>query len=447
MNSKPTEHIPFFNRLIVHFLVVALFTSVAAFSTSHFISTKFPEWLFTSNCFQGYWDKRIDDAFDDLQKFVTDNQWTCDEVITSTPQRIASEDIVFYFELLPFFDLNDPKQQQYIQKHNVFVLHCADGNLISSTYTAGEPLMYFCQISGMIGGTVVACLILSVYIFHLLHRIKQLYQQILYARNVDVNQSISLKGKDELTMLAQNTEQMRISLLGLLNQEKELQQNHIQLITTLSHDIRTPLTKLMGYAEILYYHKYANQEEMTHYIKYITQTIQRLKEMTDTLLSCVLVNGQLIHDDRQLVDGPEFLTQMLYEGFSDLENAGFLVSLPTLSGSYALNICISDFQRICDNLSSNILKYASIEHPILIETTDQPQTIQLRISNHKSVAKKNVPHHGIGLSSVNDLVKKMNGSFDISADKEMFSVHISIPKVNRKYHADADPRNVREADN
>lgn len=428
MNGKPTEHIPFFNRLIVHFLVVALFTSVAAFSTSHFISTKFPEWLFTSDCFQGYWDKRIDDAFDDLQKFVTDNQWTCDEVIGSTPQRLASEDIVFYFELVPFFDLNDPKQQQYIQEHDVFVLRCADGNLISSTYTAGEPLMHLCQISGMISGTIVGCLILSAYILHLLHRIKQLYQQILYSRNVDVNQSISLKGKDELSMLAQNTEQMRISLLGLLNQEKELQQKHIQLIATLSHDIRTPLTKLMGYTEILYYQKYADQEERTHCIKYMIETIQRLKEMTDDLLSCILVNGQWMHDDRQLVDGPEFLTQMLYEGFSDLEDAGFEVSLPALTGSYALNICISDFQRICDNLSSNILKYASTEHPILIEITDQPQTIQLRISNHKSTSKRNAPHHGIGLSSVNDLVKKMNGAFEISEDKKCFPCLSLFPK-------------------
>lgn len=98
--------------------------------------------------------------------------------------------------------------------------------------------------------------------------------------------------------------------------------------------------------------------------------MQRLKEMTDHLLDCVLVKGQLIHDDRQLVDGPEFLAQMLYEGFSELGDAGFAVSLSSLSGSYALNICIFDFQRICDNLSSNILKYASAEHSILIETAD-----------------------------------------------------------------------------
>ncbi len=444
MNSRSAEHIPFFNRLIVQFLIVALLTSVVAFSTSDLISTEFPEWLITSDYFRGYWDKRIDKAFDDLQKNVTENQWTCDEVIETTPQRLDSEDIVFYFELVPFFDLNDPKQQEYIQEHDVFVLHCADGNLISSTYTAGKPLMHLCQISGMISGTVVGCLVLSVYVLHLLHRIRQLYQQILYSRNIDVNQSISLKGKDELASLAQNTEQMRISLLGLLNQEKELQQKHIQLIATLSHDIRTPLTKLMGYTEILYYQKYATPEERTHCIKYMIETIQRLKEMTDDLLSCVLVKGQLVHDDRQLVDGPEFLSQMLYEGFSDLEDAGFVVSLPSLNGSYALNVCISDFQRICDNLSSNILKYASSKHPIDIKAIDEPKMVRLQISNYKSVAKKNAPHHGIGLSSVNDLIQKMDGSFEILEDKERFSVYISIPKVNRKYTT--DPLGVMGAD-
>ncbi len=444
-SNQKAERIPFFHHLIVQFLVVALITSVVAFSTSHTISTQFPEWLFASDWFQDYWDKRLEKAFDDLQKNVTDHQWTCDEVIESMPQRLASENIVFYFELVPFLDLNDPEHRQYIEDHGASVLHCADGNLISTNYMLGEPLMHLYQVSGMITGTVIACLMLSAYVLHLLHRIKQLYQQILYSRNIDVNQSISLKGKDELALLAKNTEQMRISLLELLNREKELQQKHIQLIATLSHDIRTPLTKLMGYAEILYYQKYTNQEERAHCIKYMIETIQRLKEMTDNLLDCVLVKGQLIHDDRQLVDGPEFLTQMLYECFSDLENAGFVVSLPNLSGSYALNVCIFDFQRICDNLSSNILKYASPKHPILIEVADERQMIQLQISNYKSVVKENAPHHGIGLASVKNLIQKMDGSFEISEDKETFSVYISIPKVNREYHI-TEPISIRDTD-
>ncbi len=432
---KPSEHIPFFNRLIVHFLMVALLTSTAAFSTSQLISTKLPELLFDSQHFQAYWDQCIDTAFVNMQKNVTDNQYTRDEVIESMPQRLASENIVFYFEMVPFLDLDDPIHQKYIEDHDALILYCADGNLVSTSYMLGEPLVHIYQISGMVGGTVVACIILSIYVLHLLHRIKHLYQQILYSRNVDVHKRISLKGSDELAALSQNIEQMRTCLLELIDREKELRDNHMQLIATLSHDIRTPLTKLMGYTEILHYKKYADPSEQSHCISYMLETIKRLREMTDNLLDCVLVKGQLMHDDCQLVDGPEFLTQVLYEGFSDLEKYGFKVFLPDLKGSYALNICISDFLRIIDNLSSNIMKYACREHPVLISAEDTNETVKLNISNHKAAKKKIIPHHGIGLASVNELIKKMGGSFKALEEKEEFSVCICIPKVNLECHA------------
>ena len=431
IKNNSTEHIPFSKNLIVQFLIVTMITSVAAFSTNHFISIKFPEWVMSGGQVGEYWDEHVNAAFTDLQKKVTENRWACDEVIESTQHRLSTDNIVFFFEELPFLDLNDPKQQEYIQNNEVFVLHCADGNLISSSYTLGGHLADFLRVVGMVSGTIIACLVLFSYVLYLVHRINKLYRQVLYSRNMDVNQSVYLKGQDQLARLAQNIEGMRITLLELLENEKETQKSQIQLMATLSHDIRTPLTKLMGYTEILLYRKYADQQEQERCTKYIQETVQRLKAMTDDLLNCALVNGHLIHDDRQIVNGPEFLTQMLYEGFSDLEDAGFSISLPNLNGFYVLNICISDFQRICDNLSSNILKYASIDHPIVIEAADDPNVICLSISNHKTAARKSTPRHEIGLVSVRELVKKLEGSIDIVDKKETFSVCISIPKVNR----------------
>lgn len=428
-DDAAAAHVPFFKRLIVQFLLVALLASTAAFFFNHFISSQLPEWLGSHGPFQSYWNARIDSAFADLQKDVTENNRTCDEVIESTQHRISTEAIVFFFEQLPFLNLEDPEQREYLQTHDVFVLQCADGNLISSSYSIGNPITRICNLTGMIGGTVISCLILSAYVLHLLHRINKLCQQILYSRDTDINKSISLKGQDELAWLAQNTEKMRAALLELLEKEKKTQENQIQLIAMLSHDIRNPLTKLMGYAEILHYQKYSSQEEQTHCITYILETVRRLKDMTDNLLNCVLVNKQTVHDDTQLVDGPAFLTQILFEGFCCLEDAGFSVSLPALSGSYALNICISDFQRIIDNLSSNILKYASADYPILIEAAEEPDMIHLSVSNRKAILPKNVQRHEIGLVSVRELVEKMEGSVEISDQSSTFSVRISLPKA------------------
>lgn len=84
-----------------------------------------------------------------------------------------------------------------------------------------------------------------------IHRINKLYQQVLLSSQFEENSSIKIGGRDEIAKLGNEIESMGISLLSLLENEEKMRFESEQMVASLSHDLRTPLTKLTGYLEIV----------------------------------------------------------------------------------------------------------------------------------------------------------------------------------------------------
>lgn len=88
--------------------------------------------------------------------------------------------------------------------------------------------------------------------------------KILEGGNLDY--PITLKGKDELSSLAQSINEMRKSFIERLESEERARVANSELVTAMSHDLRTPLTALVGYLDIIEYKKYQDQEALAKYI-------------------------------------------------------------------------------------------------------------------------------------------------------------------------------------
>ena len=422
---------PIRRYMVVQFLLITLVVSFVAFGIYQGIAKAVPTHLFLCEHHKDYWDHQVKTAFDAFQEYVTENNLSCDQAIQPEWWYQSNTNVTLFFDPLPFLDTKNPEHQSYLKENEIFVLTCSDGNLYATSYSPGAAYRYKWEIGGMLSGVAVAFAILFSYIGYLLHRIKRLHGQIMSSTQKGCDIPINLRGQDELAQLSQKIEEMRCSLLDLLAQEQESQKSQTQLIATLSHDIRTPLTKLMGYLNILHYKENTSHEEKAHYLCMAEEKAQQLKNLTDGLLNCSFVKGKMIHDDREVVNGPVFLAQMLCERCYELEQDGFTIELPAFDGNYALNVSVDAFQRICDNILSNILKYASKEHPVRIQITDHADLIYLSISNHKAIPQKEIQHHGLGLLSMRELTTQLGGTMSIIDSKDQFEIHIALPKVNR----------------
>ena len=95
--------------------------------------------------------------------------------------------------------------------------------------------------------------------------------KLLFWEGGSLDYSITVKGKDELAMLAEGIENMRIAFQSLLNQEMEMMKENQRIVIEMSHDIRTPVTAIMLYSEILQKEQYKTEEQRKEYVKKINK--------------------------------------------------------------------------------------------------------------------------------------------------------------------------------
>lgn len=153
--------------------------------------------------------------------------------------------------------------------------------------------------------------------------ISKLSDEIAILEGGSLDYKITIKGKDELAALAEGMENMRISFCNMIEQEAEITSENNRIITEMSHDLRTPVTSMMLYTEILKKGKYENEAQLLEYLKKIDQKARRMKQLSEHLFEYSLLSGE----DEVKLEEPDNFETLLYDLFSEtcsyLEQRGF----------------------------------------------------------------------------------------------------------------------------
>ena len=158
-------------------------------------------------------------------------------------------------------------------------------------------------------------LLLFFFISRKMHTIVQLEKEILRMSGGDLETPVSSFGGDELGSLANELDHLRLALSETIRQEQESRTANQDLITAMSHDLRTPLTVLTGYLEVLRLgHNPSKREE---YVNRCLQKTSDLRELTDRMFEYALV-----FDDRTAAQITEIPSDFLYRCIN--ENTEYL---------------------------------------------------------------------------------------------------------------------------
>ena len=232
---------------------------------------------------------------------------------------------------------------------------------------------------------------------------------------------------DEIGQLALDVDAMRLSIIDKLQREEDAWKANSQLITAISHDVRTPLTALMGYLEIVS-DENLSADERSAYLDVCKNNALRLKSLTDELFGFFLVFGKPTPDQQaEDFDAVTLLDQVLLEHVMDLTQQGFQVDTRADELHGILRVDLSHFRRVFDNLFSNIRKYADSSHPVSITQRIDRDELIITISNHINPSHPRVESNRIGLQTCHKLVAAMGGEFNQSRTKETFSVEVLLP--------------------
>lgn len=268
-------------------------------------------------------------------------------------------------------------------------------------------------------------MILIIYNHQIITRIVLLSKEVSSIEKGDLEQAIFHRGNDEISLLALNADNMRNSIVAKLQSEKEAWEANSELITSMSHDIRTPLTSLIGYLEILDSKNYQSQKQLEKYIKSCKEKSIQLKDLSDKLFQYFLVFGkENIDMELEKFDVEILFQQLLCEHVFDLKNFGFDVKTEFVEQDCIIYADIQYIKRLFNNLFSNVVKYADPNVQVIVAGTIIRNELIISISNDIRNDSTLVDSTNIGLKTSKKIVEQMNGTFEIYKDQSHFEVRI-----------------------
>ena len=310
-----------------------------------------------------------------------------------------------------------------------FPVNFADGTYTVSVYDHSQNRLYnIVGITSIVVSAIAFLLLMIVYERHVTLSILRLSRQVRQVSRGSLQQHIHLPSTDEIGQLAEDVEAMRLSILDKLSREEAAWQANTDLITAISHDVRTPLTALLGYLDILE-DPALPPEVQRAYLDICRNNALRLKDLTDELFGFFLVFGkQMPEQNLEQFDAAMLLEQILLESKEELSQQGFDIQLSwpeELQGS--LRVDLGHLRRVFDNLFSNLRKYADPAEHISILVQTEGHFLRLSVANRILTSTTRVESNKIGLKTCEKLLDAMGGSFSQSKTTDTFIAEMRLP--------------------
>lgn len=257
--------------------------------------------------------------------------------------------------------------------------------------------------------------------------IKKLEHEIKILEGGDLSYPITVKGDDELSSLAESLNEMRLSFMDQLIDEEQAQKANKELVTAMSHDLRTPLTALVGYLDIIHFGKFKTHEDLMKYIHNSRDKAYQIKELSDKLFEYFTV-FKTDEDDLELesFQGNQLVEQLIEEQLLILQNNGFQFQLDTCEARFDLKVHLTSIRRVFDNIFSNIIKYGAKSRPVFIRTDINDHQLVMVVENFINKERKDISSTGIGLRTCGRILESQHGHISVSRTKEVFSVSIRL---------------------
>ena len=270
--------------------------------------------------------------------------------------------------------------------------------------------------------------ILFLYTSRLTQRVILLSQETAEVGAGDLTAPITLRGEDELSTLAEDIDGMRSAIIERMGNEKRAWEANSELITAMSHDIRTPMTALIGYLELLKNYPDLPVEDRRRYLTSAYGKALDLKDLTDELFKYFLVFGRSeLELSIELYDAHMMLMQLLGEAQFDLMDKGFSVQHFPFEGEASIRVDAAYLKRVVDNLVSNIKKYADPASPVVMLEEWQNGMLNVTFSNTVSPSISQADSTKIGLRTCEKILDAMGGNFSVTRDGTHFSATFSLP--------------------
>lgn len=213
-------------------------------------------------------------------------------------------------------------------------------------------------------------------------------------------------------------------------QERKARDEKDQLMRNMAHDLRTPLTGLMTYIDILKLQNKSN-ESINKNLDILTSKVNELRDLSNLLLDFSIASS----DENIHLDEPSVVEYAIGDYLSEMHTIisqnGFFVNIENIHWE-KVKVAVNGslLSRIFSNLTNNICKYADIDEEVVMETVYSKNIFEICISNTVCKEKSLLESTGLGLKNVELLMRRMHGRAIYETKENFFIVKLRFPIVD-----------------
>ena len=425
-------------NLSVQLLAAVLLSLLAAAAAFGVLYNELIDHTFYSERFT---QRMADRQFKRLQDFVTQEAVTTEKLHRlnawcsrgSGVYLIVYRDGALIYESQVVKELSAETEDYDPEEENAqreYALTFSDGVTAQAfLYYYASEAFYFWMVgvSGLLAFAVLS-LCFIVLVNRKVRYIKRLKTELDILSGGDMEHPVTVRGQDELGELATGIDEMRRSILNHQRSEAEIRSANSQLVTAMSHDLRTPLTSLLAFLEVLDRDKASDEEQRRHLIRQSLDKAMNIKSMADKLFEYFLVYTSEWEDpEKETRDADELMQQFWQEYAFALESHGFSVATDFNALNGTVNVNLELLRRAFDNLYANLVKYADDTQPIRIVYDRDAGQIRLTLSNGISKLRDRKESTNIGLNTSKRILRMHNGTFEAAEKDDRFTVFVTLP--------------------
>ena len=317
------------------------------------------------------------------------------------------------------------------QKYDYSIqVNFSDKSVLVAVQDYSEVLYLLGDILAVGVAIVLFVLIVIVYYQAEISRIMRLSRDVKAIAGGDLQGKIGKHGNDEIAQLADHVDGMRDSIVQKMEEKEQAWRANQDLITSISHDIRTPLTSLLGYLELMDAHRENLTEEQIKYLEVCCENAGRIKRQSDELFNYFLAYG---HKDQTVpmeqYNAEVLFDQLLSERFlsAELSNLQLQYEVSPTLASVRVYTNVDYLSRVLDNLYSNLLKYADNQSPAVFRVEYRDRMVVVTGENKIAKRSGKVESTKLGLLTCESIMHTLQGSFRSQKQGDTFTVVLALP--------------------
>lgn len=289
-------------------------------------------------------------------------------------------------------------------------------------------------------GPILSLTIVILYVYYLIKKLAYLSYIMEGTQRIkggDIHYKLDIIGDDNFSNLAENINNIGEGLDKAIYNQLKSERLKSELITNVSHDLKTPLTSIINYIELIKKEEDIKPEHIKDYVNVLDSKSKRLKVLIEDLFEASKASSGNLELNMEKIDITQLLRQAIGEMEEKLSNANLDLKLRVPEEKTYIMADGKKLYRVLENLLSNISKYSLNNTRVYIDIIEEDDKVKLTMKNISSYElnfdpeeimerfkradeSRNTEGSGLGLAIARDLVNAQGGRFEIDIDGDLF---------------------------